>query len=263
MHLAGTNADAWSLEGTRIVITGAASGLGRAMADAFAAAGAQVAGVDTTANGRPVRTDGGWWLSGGDITSEDDIDSFFTQVEDRFGGIDCVIGNAGVRGFVGPIESWSLDDWQHVCNVNLTGQFIVARRAVQALRQAERGRLILVSSAAGRLAYPERCGYSASKWGVVGLAKTLARELGPAGIRVNAVLPGLVRSPGGDDMLRRRSIAEDIPVAELEARFLGGTALGEWIEPADIVNAVRFLCSAAGAHVSGQTINVCGFAERL
>jgi NAD(P)-dependent dehydrogenase (short-subunit alcohol dehydrogenase family) len=258
-----TGSDAWALAGRRVAITGAASGLGRAMADHFAAAGAHVMGMDVAGSSTATRTEAGWLLLGGDVFDEAAIDRFFSSVESELGGVDAVIGNAGVRGPVGPVEHLELPAWQQVLDVNLTGAFLTARRATPLLRDADAGRLVLISSAAGRLAYPERGAYAASKWGVVGLTQTLARELGPDGVRVNAVLPGLVRSPGAQDMLERRAAAEGLPLPELEQRFLAGTALGEWIEVEDIVNAVRFLCSDAGTHVSGQSISVCGFVERL
>ena len=255
--------DAWSLTGRRIAITGAANGLGRAMADAFAEAGAHVMGMDVSGPTEASRTDGGWLLLGGDICDEEAVDRFFSRIEAELGGVDVVVGNAGIRGPVGPIEQLELADWRQVLDVNLTGQFLTARRAAPLLRATDRGRLVLISSAAGRLAYPERSPYAASKWGVVGLVQTLARELGDDGVRVNAVLPGLVRSPGAQDMLERRAVAEGIPVDDLEQRFVSGTALKEWVEIEDIVNAVRFLCTDAGAHVSGQSMSVCGFVERL
>lgn len=256
-------ASAWSIDGRRIAVTGAAAGLGRAMADAFSVSGAQVLGLDRTGDSNETRTDAGWRLFNGDVTSERDVDRFFTFAEEELGGLDAVVANAGVRGPVAPIEEITLDEWRQVLDVNLTGAFLTARRAAPLLRAVDRGRLVLISSAAGRLAYPERSPYAASKWGVVGLMQTLARELGEDGVRVNAVLPGLVRSPGAQDMLQRRSTAEGVPLPELEQRFVAGTALKEWIEVDDIVNAVHYLCADAGVHVSGQSLSVCGFVERL
>jgi NAD(P)-dependent dehydrogenase (short-subunit alcohol dehydrogenase family) len=243
----------WSISGKRVLITGAGSGIGREMADTFFEAGARVVGMDRD---MPHEAPLGWELLTGDVTDEKDIDQVFERSVSALGGLDAVIANAGVRGKAGPVEEWSVDEWDEVMKPNVTGVFLTARAAVRAFKPSGQGRLVLMSSGAGRMAYPMRSAYAASKWAVVGLAKTLAAEQGKNGIAVNAILPGLVRSPGAIDMLEKRAVAEERPFEDVEAEFLAKAPLGGWVEIADIVNAARYLCSEAGARTSGLSLTV-------
>lgn len=245
--------DDWSLTGTRVLITGAGSGLGRAMADTFSNAGARVFGVDRDL---PADMPDTWELVVGDVTQEKEVDTAFEMAVRSLGGLDAVVANAGVRGKAGPIEEWSVDDWNDVMTPNVTGVFLTSRAAVRTFKETGHGRLVLMSSGAGRMAYPMRSGYAASKWAVVGIAKTLAAEHGENGIAVNAILPGLVKSPGALDMLEKRAEAESRPYGEVETEFLSKAPLGGWVEIKDIVNAARYLCSEAGARTSGLSLNV-------
>lgn len=243
----------WSISGKRILITGAGSGIGRAMADTFSHAGAQVFGMDRD---MPKEAPTDWELVTGDVTDEKDVDAAFDRSISALGGLDAVIANAGVRGKAGPVEDWSVEDWHEVMEPNVTGVFLTSRAAVRAFKSSGGGRLVLMSSGAGRMAYPMRSAYAASKWAVVGLAKTLAAEQGASGITVNAILPGLVKSPGAIDMLKKRAVAEGRPFEDVETEFLAKAPLGGWVEISDIVNAARYLCSEAGARTSGLSLTV-------
>jgi NAD(P)-dependent dehydrogenase (short-subunit alcohol dehydrogenase family) len=134
---------------------------------------------------------------------------------------------------------------------------------VPLLRASEAGAILNISSVAGRLGYALRTPYSAAKWGVVGLTASLAKEMGPDGIRVNAILPGVVRGARIESVIRERAVASGVSDAEMEARYLASISLRRMVEPEDVAAMALFLCSPAGANISGQAISVCGNVETI
>ena len=136
------------------------------------------------------------------------VDRLFDDVRSKLGGLDVLVNNAGIAGPTGKIEDLSLADWRRTLDVDLTGQFLCARRAVPMLKQAGGGAIINMSSAAGRFGYAFRTPYAAAKWGVIGLTQSLAKELGPSNIRVNAILPGVIKGPRMEKVIRDRAEAD-------------------------------------------------------
>jgi NAD(P)-dependent dehydrogenase (short-subunit alcohol dehydrogenase family) len=198
-----------------------------------------------------------------DVGKEADVDRLFADMDGQLGGLDVLVNNAGIAGPTAPIDEVSLTDWQRTLDVNLTGPFLCARRAVPLLRQAGGGAIVNIASVAGRLGFPNRSPYSASKWGIIGLTQTWAVELGPIGIRVNAILPGIVAGERQDRVLQARAQVEGIPLEEVKRRRLQSVSLRSMVSADDVAELVLFLCSSAGRMISGQSLSVCGNVETL
>ena len=254
-----------SLEHKRVLVTAAATGIGRAIAEACLAAGARVhvCDVDEAALTalEPAHPELG--CSPADVSDPAQVDRLFDAALGRLGGLDVLINNAGVAGPAGPIEDCDPADWRQTLAVNLDGAFHCLRRAVPELKQAGGGAIINMSSTAGLYGYPLRAPYVAAKWGLIGLTKTLASELGPWGIRVNAVCPGSVEGPRMDRVIAAEARARDLPEDEVRAAYVKNTSLRCFVTAQDIAQTVLFLSSEAGAKISGQAIPVDGHTESL
>jgi NAD(P)-dependent dehydrogenase (short-subunit alcohol dehydrogenase family) len=183
------------------------------------------------------------------------------NIEALFAGFDRVevlVNNAGISGPTRPLHEINLQEWQEVIDVNLTAPFLACRFAVPGMVAAGRGSIINLSSVAGKIGYPDRSPYCASKWAVLGLTASLAREVGRHGVRVNAILPGTVRGPRIAAVIERYAQQNDIGIAEAERHYLGRQATGAYIEPSEIAAMVSYLCSSAARSITGQFIGVDG-----
>lgn len=245
------------LAGLRVLITAAASGIGRVMAEAFAERGARVHICDLA----PAEGLGGISHSLCDVADPQAVDRMFGQL--GLGGLDVLVNNAGIAGPVAGIEAVEPEALRHTLAVNLEGQFHCARRAVPLLREAGGGTILNISSVAGRLAFPQRTAYAASKWGVIGFSRSLAVELGPENIRVNAIVPGHVESERFRRVVAAKAEAARVSAEEMRARFLAPVALGRTVLPADIANMALFLASPFGASITGQAVSVCAGVEMM
>lgn len=251
--------------GLRVMITAGAGGLGAAIADAFIEAGAKVAICDLSPEGLDrfsTRYPDAIALEA-DVAQEDQVGALFDKVEAQFGGLDVLVNNAGIAGPTGPIDDLPLSEIRMTLDIDLMGQFLTTARAAPLLRASGEGVIINISSVAGRLGYPLRTPYAAAKWGIVGLTKSLAQEMGPDGVRVNAILPGPVRGERMDRVIRDRAEAAGISFAEMEADYLSRISLRRMVCPEDVAGLVLYLCSEAGANISGQAISLCGNVETL
>lgn len=243
------------------MITGAGGNLGRALAEGLAGAGTCVALVDVGAGFRAaerlVRGLGSGALAlRTDITSEAQVRRSFRAVLRRWGRLDILINNAGITGPTAPVEKVARQDWEQVLGVNLTGAFLCAREAVRVMKRQRRGQILQISSVAGKIAYPLRLPYACSKWALIGFTQTLAQELGPDHIRVNAVCPGPVAGEAMERILRARARALGTSARAVRRRYLRALALGRMATPADVVAAVLFLCSPAARNITGQALDV-------
>lgn len=247
----------------RVLITAGASGIGRAVAETFLAQGASVhvCDVSETYLADAAQTLPRISATRADVADEQQVDGLFHEAAGRLGGLDVLVNNAGIAGPTAAVEEVKLEEWERTLAVNITGQFLCARQAVPLLKQAGGGSIINMSSVVGRLGMPLRAPYVASKWAVVGFTKTLAMELGPHGIRVNAILPGAVEGERQTAVVRAKAKAIGVSYTELEAELLKATSLRKKISSQDVANAITFLCSEAGSSISGQSISVCGNAE--
>jgi NAD(P)-dependent dehydrogenase (short-subunit alcohol dehydrogenase family) len=250
---------------TRILITGAATGLGRAMADDYAATGADLAICDSDpeAVARFRKAHPRAIAETVDVTDEPAMSAFLARVEAAWGAPDIVVACAGIGGPAGPVETLPYDGWRDTIAVTLHGTFLTVRWAARTMRVRGTGLIVLMSSSAGCHGYPNRTPYAAAKWAIGGLTKSLAMELGPAGIRVNAIAPGAVEGDRMARVLAAEAAASGRSEAELREVYTRGTSLRSWVEPADIVATLRYLDSPAARRVSGQILSIDGHTETL
>jgi NAD(P)-dependent dehydrogenase (short-subunit alcohol dehydrogenase family) len=251
-------------KGQRIVVTAGAAGIGRAIVEALVAAGARVHVCDVDAEalqacGRALSV--GTTLA--DVSNDAQVDRLFNDASATLGGLDVLVNNAGIAGPTGGVEEISPADWRRCIDIDLTGQFLCARRAVPLLKAAGGGAIINMSSAAGRHGYAYRTPYAAAKWGVVGFTQSLAKELGPSGIAVNAILPGIVKGPRIEGVIRSRAQQLGVSYAEMEKQYLDKVSLRRMVTAEDVAHMVLFLVSPLGRNVSGQSLGVCGNVETL
>ena len=242
----------------RVLITGGASGIGRAMAEAFLAAGASghVADLDAAP---PI----GCSLTTVDVSDADGVDSLFDDVVANMGGLDVLCANVGITGPVGPVESLNVEDWDLTMSVNVRSAFLCCRRAIPLLREAGGGSILLTSSTAGITGLPMRSPYSASKHALIGLSDTLAMELGEFGIRVNTLCPGAVDGDRVRRVINLESEITGVPVADLYDAVEKHFSMRSFVEGRDIAATAVFLTSPAARYVNGQTISVDGGLETL
>ncbi|WP_423821959.1 SDR family oxidoreductase [Salinisphaera sp. SPP-AMP-43] len=250
--------------GLRVLITAGATGIGRAIADALIAREARVWICDVSEEAIAEFTDTHPEARAtlADVRSEEEVAACVDAVHREWGGVDVVLNNAGIAGDTGPIDEIAPDSWRNTVDVNLNGQFYCAHYAAPLLRESE-GVLINMSSVAGRFGYAQRTPYSATKWAIIGLTESLAKELGPSGVRVNAILPGIVRGPRMEGVIAARAKALGLSYEAMEAQYLEKISLRRMVGPEDIAYMVVFLCSEAGRNVSGQALSVCGNVETL
>jgi len=254
------------LQGLRVLVTAGAAGIGLAITQHLLARGARVAvcdvAEDALAQCRQNNPQPALALRA-DVASEAEVDALFDAVRAQLGGLDALINNAGIAGPTGAIEDLSLQDWQRCIDVNLTGHFLCTRRAVPLLKAAGGGCVINLSSVAGKYGYAFRSPYSSSKFGVIGFTECLAKELGPAGIRVNAILPGMVEGERVQRVIRARAQALGLPYEQVQEQHLQHVSMRRMVSAQDIAAMTGFLLSRAGSNVSGQSIAVDANVETL
>ena len=249
----------------RVVVTGGAAGIGRAIAARFISSGARVAICDAD----PVAVEAfavefpGALYGTADVTSEQEMAAFLGEVETAWGGVDVVCANAGTGGPAGPIEDLAYDEWQHCVATNVHGSFLTCRWAAKLMKSQGSGLIVMTSSTAGIMGYPLRSPYAAAKWAVVGMTKTLAMELGPFGIRVNAVCPGAVEGPRMDRVVANEAAARGETEQSVRESYVTGVSMKTWVRAEDIANSVFFLASEAGNKISGQILAIDGHTETL
>jgi NAD(P)-dependent dehydrogenase (short-subunit alcohol dehydrogenase family) len=253
------------IEGQRIVVTAGAAGIGRAIADLLIGQGARVhiCDVDESAlaDFSAAHPEAGALRA--DVAVEADVDRLFETAAAQLGGLDALVNNAGISGPTGRIEDLDPADWRRCIDVDLTGSFLCARRAVPLLKASGGGAIVNMSSVAGKYGYPFRTPYASAKYGVIGLTETLAKELGPANIRVNAIQPGLVEGPRIEAVIRARAEETGKSYAETEAGYLQHVSLGRMVTAGDVAGMIAFLLSDAGRNISGQSIAVDANVETL
>lgn len=252
----------FGLNGARVIVTGAGAGIGRAIAEAFVAQGARVHVCDIDAATLRDLPEGMEGMQA-DMGDAPQIDRFMTAAISALGGLDTLVNNAGIAGPTGRVDDIDPDEWDECLRVCLTSQFHSVRVAAEALRQSDNAAIVNLSSLAGRLGFGLRTPYAAAKWGVIGLTKSLAIELGPDGVRVNAVLPGVVAGDRQTRVLQAKADRQGRSFEEVEAEALRYTSTGRYVQPEDIANQVLYLASPMGAAVSGQAISVCGDTQML
>jgi NAD(P)-dependent dehydrogenase (short-subunit alcohol dehydrogenase family) len=250
----------------KVLVSAGASGIGARIARAFVEAGSRVhvcdidrAAIDRLASESPAIT-----ASMADVAVPADVDRMFDDVRSTLGGLDVLVNNAGIAGPTGPIEEIEPSEWERTIAVNLSGQYYFARRAVPLLKRSRANPvLIAMGSVAGRLGYPLRTPYASSKWAIVGLMKSLAIELGPYGVRVNAILPGPVAGERMQGAIAARAASFGVSFDAMREQCLSRISLRRMVSCDDVAALALFLCSPAARNVSGQAISVDGNVEYL
>lgn len=253
------------IAGKRVFVSAAAGGIGRAIADRFLQAGARVHVCDVDEAALAQLEDSADQLSGvpADVADPGQMESVFKAIAQEMGGLDVLVNNAGISGPTADTESITLADWQRTIDVNLNGAFYCSRLAIPLLKAAGGGSIVNIASTAGLHGYPLRAPYAASKWALIGLTKTLAMELGPFGIRVNAVCPGSVEGPRIEGVFAAKAAARGVSPEEIRAAFRQKSSLRTLIAADDVAETVLFLCSDSAARISGQALAVDGHTETM
>jgi len=248
-----------------VLVTAGASGIGLATARAFVAEGARVlvCDVDRDALAALATNDATIASVEADVSKPADVARLFGEVGTRLGGLDTLVNNAGIAGPTAACEDVTLADWQRTLDVNLTGMFLCAQKAIPLLKQSANGSMVNLSSAAGRFGFALRSPYSASKWGVIGFSKSLSIELGGAGVRVNAICPGAVAGDRIDRVIAGKAKVRNVPFDVVRDEFLGKTSLKRFVSAEDIANAIVFLASKLGANIDGHALPIDGDVQSL
>jgi NAD(P)-dependent dehydrogenase (short-subunit alcohol dehydrogenase family) len=223
-----------------------------------------VCDIDRTALDRLTSETPGITGSMADASVAADVERVFDDARGALGGLDVLVSNAGIPGPTGPIEAIDGPGWERTIAVNLNSQFYFARRAVPLLKQSLSGPcLIAMGPVAGRLGYGFRTPYASSKWAVVGLMKSLAIELGPHGIRVNAILPGAVEGERMRAAIAEQAEAVGIGVGTRPEQYPNRISLRRMMTADDVAALALFLCSPAARNLTGQAVSVDGNVEYL
>ncbi len=247
-----------------VLISAGASGLGKAMAEAFSQAGYQVWIGDRDSAALATCPDD-WQRQVVDVTDETQVSGWVAGLKASLAQngtrLAAVCANAGIAGPTARVEDVALEDWNACLDVNLGGAFLLAKYTLGLLKAQGNGAVILTSSTAGLFGYPNRAPYCAAKWAVIGLMKTLAMEAGPSGVRANAICPGAVEGPRMEGVLEREAAAKGMTRDQVYHGYASGTSMRSWVEARDIANMAVFLASPAARLVSGQVIAVDGHTE--
>ena len=220
----------------RVLITAGAAGIGREFVRAFTAKGANVfvCDIDDKALAAIAKEIPGIITRRCDMASRAEIERMVPEAVTALGGLDVLINNAGIAGLTLPVAEYPPDDWDKVVAVNLTAMFDVSRLAIPYLKKSTAGCIINMSSIAGRYGFPNRSPYAATKWGVIGLTKTLAMELGEWGIRANAIAPGAVEGDRIVRVFQGRAQISGRSLEDVKADALAGSSIKAMIDPKDI-----------------------------
>ena len=251
--------------GMRVLVTAGGAGIGRTIAAAFRERGGQVFVCDVSRGAldetRALLPDVPAELV--DVADPAAVAGMFASVKRALGGLDVLVNNAGIAGPTARVEDVSAEALEETLAVNVSSQFHCARHAVPLLKAAGGGSIINLSSIAGRLGFAMRSPYSASKWAVIGFTKSLAIELGENNIRVNAILPGHVRSDRFRRVVKAKAEALGLDFDEMRRQYLDVVSLKRNVEAEDIANMALFLASPFGASITGQAISVCGDVQMM
>lgn len=247
----------------KVIVTAAGSGIGAETARAFHDLGARVFICDVVGE----RVDSVLAESPGmggvvcDVSDSAAVDAFVARAAEAMGGLTILVNNAGIAGPAKPVEDITDEEWNSTFEVNVAGQFHCARAAVPHLKAAGGGSIVAMSSVAGKFGFPLRSPYSASKWAVVGLARSLSIELGSSNIRVNAIQPGIVSGERIRQVFTARAEARGITYEEMSDLALASVSLKTTVDPSEIADLILYITSPAGRAITGQCLAICGGTE--
>ena len=249
----------------RILVTAGASGIGLAVARAFVGEGARVhvCDIDRAALGALATSDPALTQSHCDMADRASVARMFGEALVALGGLDILVNNVGIAGPTGRVDEINPEDWDRCISVNLTGQFNATRLAVPHLSKSNNASIVNFASAAGRFGFALRSPYAASKWAVVGFTKSLAIELGPLGIRCNAILPGIVAGERIRRVFEAKAQVRGVSFKEVEDAALARTSMHTYVDPRELADLILFITSKRGRTISGQALAVDGDLQSL
>jgi NAD(P)-dependent dehydrogenase (short-subunit alcohol dehydrogenase family) len=246
-----------------VLISGAAAGIGRRIAERFLERGDAVhicdssqEAVDTFLAANPTAT-----ATLADVADRSSVDGVFADLLEQHGGLDLLVNNAGIAGPGGPVETLDEDGWDECLQINLSGTFYMTKRAVPLLRKSTQASIINIASTAALMGCPQRSPYVATKWAQIGLTKTWAMELGPEGIRVNAVCPTSVDGARIDRVIEGEAKQRGLSAGEVREVYLRQTSMRSFATPDEVADTVLFLASDQAKRISGQALAVDGHTE--
>jgi NAD(P)-dependent dehydrogenase (short-subunit alcohol dehydrogenase family) len=246
-----------------VLVTGGADGIGKAIALRFLAAGMRVHVCDVRAQAvDAVRAEhGAISASVADVGVATDVTRLFAEASKALGTIDVLVNNVGIGGPRALIEDIKIDDWDHTFAVNVSGMLRCMQAVIPQMKARRSGAIVNISTASTRTRLPSRTAYVASKFAVEGLTLNAARELGPFGIRCNAILPGIMNNARMDGIIATRAATERREAADIEQEYLGHVSLRCKTEPEDVAEAAFYLAASTGARVTGELLSVSGNLE--
>ncbi|HEY7243959.1 MAG TPA: SDR family NAD(P)-dependent oxidoreductase [Xanthobacteraceae bacterium] len=249
-------------DGRTAIVTGASRGLGRRIALDFAAAGAnvvltardrdalsRVAAEAAQEGAKPI-------IVQADVTHAGECDRLVSEALEAFGRLDILVNNAGIAGPTKMVVDLEPSEWEEVLRTNLTAPYLCIRAAAKPMMRAKSGAIVNIGSAVGKRPLARRAPYAASKMGLIGLTRTLALELGPCGIRVNAINPGPIEGARMDSVIRTMAKAQNVPENQVREFFTDDSPLGVMMQETDISAMALYLASDLARHMTGQDINV-------
>ena len=262
-ELRGLPSDDWANK--TVVVTAGGAGIGYQFVRAFHALGCAVHTCDVIDERveAVARSFPGVRAVNADVSVSAEVDAFIDGVIAERGRLDILINNAGIAGPAAPVEEITTEDWNRTFAINVAGQFYCTRRAVPQMKRQGGGVIINMASVAGKFGFPLRSPYSAAKWAVIGFTKSMALELGSYGIRVNAILPGIVEGERIRQVFTVRAQAKGISYDEMARQAVERVALKKTVDPEEIADLVVFLCSSKGRSMSGNSVEICGGTESI
>jgi len=248
-----------------VLVSAGAAGIGRTISERFLSHGCSVhvCDIDPVVIDDFLLANPKASASLADVSNVGQVGAMFGEITDRYGKLDILINNAGVAGPTANVEEITTEEWDRTIAVNLNGQFYLARHAVPLMKQSGSGSIINISSTAALFGCPMRAPYSASKWAVIGLTKTMAMELGPWGIRVNAICPGSVEGDRIERVIERDADTRGRTPEEIRNAYHRQTSLRRFVTADEVANMAVFLASDLCGSISGQAMSVDGHTESM
>jgi NAD(P)-dependent dehydrogenase (short-subunit alcohol dehydrogenase family) len=244
----------------RVLVTAGASGIGRAIAQAFAATGARVWVTDID-DAALAACPAAWRRDRVDVADPAAMRALFGRIEAEWGGLEVLCANAGVSGRTALLEDQDYAAFKECLDVGLGGAVLAAQGALPMMKRARQGCIVFTGSTSGQFGTPLRAPYVAAKWAVNGLMKTVAMEAGPFGIRANVIAPACVEGPRIERVIEREAAAKGTTPAAVRAAYEAGTSLRTFVTAEDVAAMAVFLASPAGERISGQVITLDGHTE--
>jgi NAD(P)-dependent dehydrogenase (short-subunit alcohol dehydrogenase family) len=252
------------------LVTGGSQGIGKAISERLIEAGAAIAiaALDDhalKATSEQFQSKGALFKSYAvDLSDDREVESLVKSIAYDLGPVDILVNNAGITGPTAAVQNIAISDWDATLAINLRTPFLLSRAIAPSMIERRTGTIINISSIAGKMAYPLRSPYAASKWGLIGLTLTLAQELGPFNIRANVICPGPTRTDMIEAVIRARAEASGVDVETMAREYTRATALKRMVTPEEVADLVLFLCSEESAAITGQAIDVsAGYGFRI